>query len=116
MAFASWLGIVLCLVFNVIAVIICWVRGGGSKIFFLAIIYALLGIPLSYVLWYMPLSCNEIHIGFCIIAAIAPPIALQGKSLTGTLAAIDVFSDHAVVGDTGWGCGAKRIFEVLRQL
>ncbi|KAF5947093.1 hypothetical protein HYC85_017321 [Camellia sinensis] len=48
-------GIVLCLVFNVIAVIVCWIRGGGVKIFFLATIYALLGCPLSYVLWYRPL-------------------------------------------------------------
>ncbi|KAL7218502.1 hypothetical protein ACSBR2_011709 [Camellia fascicularis] len=55
LAFQSWLGIVLCLVFNVIAVIVCWIRGGGVKIFFLAIIYALLGCPLSYVLWYRPL-------------------------------------------------------------
>ncbi|XP_073264239.1 secretory carrier-associated membrane protein 4 isoform X3 [Populus alba] len=55
LAFASWLGIVLCLVFNVIAVTVCWIRGGGVKIFFLAIIYALMGCPLSYVLWYRPL-------------------------------------------------------------
>lgn len=27
----------------------------GVKIFFLAVIYALLGVPLSYVLWYRPL-------------------------------------------------------------
>ncbi|KAL7243362.1 hypothetical protein ACSBR1_015705 [Camellia fascicularis] len=55
LAFESWLGIVLCLVFNVIAMIVCWIRGGGVKIFFLATIYALLGCPLSYVLWYRPL-------------------------------------------------------------
>ncbi|KAL0327744.1 UNVERIFIED_CONTAM: Secretory carrier-associated membrane protein 4 [Sesamum angustifolium] len=48
-------GIVLCLVFNVIAITVCWIRGGGVKIFFLAIIYSLLGCPLSYVLWYRPL-------------------------------------------------------------
>ncbi|KAA8525704.1 hypothetical protein F0562_007559 [Nyssa sinensis] len=114
LAFASWLGIVLCLVFNVIAVIICWIRGGGVKIFFLATIYALLGCPLSYVLWYRPLyramrtdsALNFswfflfylLHIGFCIFAAIAPPIVFHGKSLTGILAAIDVFSDHVLVG------------------
>ncbi|KAA8521206.1 hypothetical protein F0562_011887 [Nyssa sinensis] len=146
LAFASWLGIVLCLVFNVIAVIVCWVRGGGVKILFLAIIYALLGCPLSYVLWYRPLyramrtdsalkftwfflfylvsficlpaammltllllvtfcfslfdavCIMQLHIGFCIVAAIAPPIVFHGKSLTGILAAIDVFSDHVLVG------------------
>ncbi|KAL4652519.1 hypothetical protein ACB092_01G239200 [Castanea dentata] len=55
LAFASWLGIVLCLVFNVIAVTACWIKGGGVKIFFLATICALLGCLLSYVLWYRPL-------------------------------------------------------------
>ncbi|KAG6780833.1 hypothetical protein POTOM_013712 [Populus tomentosa] len=143
LAFASWLGIVLCLVFNLIAVTVCWIRGGGVKIFFLAIIYALMGCPLSYVLWYRPLyramrqdACNAysglalavckvgkvtivtetclmtdsalkfswffvfylIHIGFCIFAAIAPPIVFHGKSLTGILPAVDVFSDHVLVG------------------
>lgn len=115
LAFASWLGILLCLGWNVIAVIVCWIKGGGVKIFLLACIYALLGCPLSYVLWYRPLYramrtdsalkfswffiLYLIHIGFCIIAAIAPPIVFHGKSLTGILAAIDTFSDHnALVG------------------
>ncbi|CAL0311779.1 unnamed protein product [Lupinus luteus] len=48
-------GIVLCLIFNLVAVIVCWIRGGGVKIFFLAVIYTRLGVPLSYVLWYRPL-------------------------------------------------------------
>ncbi|PQP99455.1 secretory carrier-associated membrane protein 4 [Prunus yedoensis var. nudiflora] len=114
LAFASWLGIVLCLSFNAIAVIVCWIRGGGVKIFLLATIYALLGCPLSYVLWYRPLYramrtdsafkfgwfflFYMLHIGFCIFAAIAPPIVFNGRSLTGILPAIDVFSDHVVVG------------------
>ncbi|KAG6391437.1 hypothetical protein SASPL_149191 [Salvia splendens] len=114
LAFASWLGIVLCLSFNVIAVTICWIKGGGVKLFLLAIIYALMGCPLSYVLWYRPLYramrtdsalkfgwfflCYMFHIGFCIVAAIAPPIVFQGQSLTGILAAVDVFSDHVIVG------------------
>ncbi|PIA58779.1 hypothetical protein AQUCO_00500606v1 [Aquilegia coerulea] len=114
LAFASWLGIVLCLVFNIIAVTVCWIEGEGVRIFFLATIYALLGVPLSYVLWYRPLyramrtdSALKfswfflfylLHIGFCIFAAIAPPIVFRGKSLTGILAAIDVFSDHRLAG------------------
>ncbi|CAN4128075.1 unnamed protein product [Withania somnifera] len=114
LAFASWLGIVFCLVFNVLAVTICWIKDGGVKIFFLAVIYALTGCPLSYVLWYRPLynamrtdsalkfgwffMFYLLHIGFCILAAIAPPIVFHGKSLTGILAAIDVFSDHILVG------------------
>uniref|UniRef100_A0A453PBT4 Secretory carrier-associated membrane protein n=1 Tax=Aegilops tauschii subsp. strangulata TaxID=200361 RepID=A0A453PBT4_AEGTS len=114
LAFASWLGIVLCLVWNFIAVTVCWIRGGDSKLFFLATIYGMLGVPLSYLMWYRPLYramrtdsafsfgwfflCYMLHIGFCIIAAIAPPIVFRGKSLTGILAAIDTFSDHALVG------------------
>ncbi|PWA84006.1 SCAMP-like protein [Artemisia annua] len=113
-AFASWLGIVLCLAFNVVAVTVCWTNGGGVKIFLLATLYALLGVPLSYVLWYRPLyramrtdsAMNFtwfflfylLHLVFCIFAAIAPPIVFQGKSLTGILAAVDVFSDHMIVG------------------
>ncbi|KAL0716369.1 hypothetical protein Bca4012_065691 [Brassica carinata] len=114
LAFASWLGIVLCLVFNVIATMVCWIKGGGVKIFFLATIYALMGCPLSYVVWYRPLYramrtdsalkfgwfffAYLIHIGFCIVAAIAPPIFFHGKSLTGVLAAIDVISDSVLAG------------------
>lgn len=114
LAFASWLGIIFCLGFNLIAVTVCWLRGGGSKIFFLAVIYALLGWPLSYVLWYRPLYramrtdsalkfgwfflVYSIHICFCILAAIAPPIFFHGRSLTGILAAVDVFSDHVLPG------------------
>ncbi|KAB5564278.1 hypothetical protein DKX38_004332 [Salix brachista] len=97
--------IVLCLVFNVIAVTVCWIRGGGVKIFFLAVIYALMGCPLSYVLWTdSALKFSWfflfylIHIGFCIFAAIAPPIFFHGKSLTGILPAVDVISGHLLVG------------------
>ncbi|EFH57661.1 predicted protein [Arabidopsis lyrata subsp. lyrata] len=107
LAFASWLGLVFCLIFNVIAVIVCWIEGAGGYIFFLATIYAFLGCPVSYVLWYKPLYLAMrtdsalkfgwffffylIHIGFCIFAAIAPPIIFDGQSLTGVLAAIDIF-------------------------
>ncbi|GMP95331.1 hypothetical protein CsSME_00044416 [Camellia sinensis var. sinensis] len=114
LAFASWLGIVLCLVFNVIAVTVNWIRGGDVKIFFLATIYAILGCPLSYVLWYRPLYramrtdsalkfgwfflFYSLHIVFCVFAAIAPPIVFHGQSLAGILAAIDVFSRHVLVG------------------
>ncbi|KAG8059765.1 hypothetical protein GUJ93_ZPchr0002g23689 [Zizania palustris] len=114
LVFVSWLGIVLCLFWNFIAVIVCWIRGGDSKLFFLATIYGMLGIPLSYLMWYRPLYramrtdsafsfgwfflCYMLHIAFCVFAAIAPPVIFRGKSLTGILAAIDTFSDHAIVG------------------
>ncbi|XP_043696192.1 secretory carrier-associated membrane protein 4 [Telopea speciosissima] len=114
LAFASWLGIVLCLVFNIVAVIVYWIKGGGVTIFFLAIIYALLGCPLSYVLWYRPLYRGMrtdsalnftgfflfylLHILFCIFAAIAPPVVFRGESLAGILAAIDVFRVSVLAG------------------
>ncbi|KAJ8650546.1 hypothetical protein MRB53_003569 [Persea americana] len=113
-AFASWLGIIFCLIWNIVAVTFYWIRGEGVRIFFLATIYAILGCPLSYVLWYKPLYhamrtgsalkfgwffvLYMFHIAFCIYAAIAPPFIFNGKSLTGILAAIDVFSDHVLVG------------------
>ena len=84
------------------------------KIWFLAIIYFIAGIPGAYVLWYRPLyrafrtdsALNFgwfflfylLHLGFCILAAVAPPIVFKGKSLTGILSAIDVVGDHAVIG------------------
>lgn len=113
LAFASWLGILICLVWNVIAVMVCWIKGEGVKIFLLACIYAISGCPLSYVLWYRPLYnamrtdstvkfgmfflIYVVHIGFCIIAAIAPPIVFHGQSFTGILSAIDVLPHHALV-------------------
>ncbi|CAN6546503.1 unnamed protein product [Malus baccata var. baccata] len=113
-AFTTWLGIVLCLFWNIIAVTTAWIKGDGVKIWFLAIIYFIAGAPGSYVLWYRPLYRTfrsesalkygwffmfyMLHIGFCIFAAVAPPIFFNGKSLTGILAAIDVLSDHALVG------------------
>nr|ACU17661.1 unknown [Glycine max] len=113
-AFTTLLGLVLCLFWNVIAVTAAWIKGEGVKIWFLAIIYFIAGVPGAYVLWYRPLYRafrNEsalkfgwfflfylLHIGFCILAAVAPPIVFKGKSLTGILAAIDVLGDHALIG------------------
>ena len=34
-----------------------------------------------------------------VVFTIAPPIIFEGKSLMGNLAAIDLFSDHVLVGD-----------------
>lgn len=114
-AFASWLGIVICLIWNLVAVTAAWVKiSDGVKIWLLAIIYALAGIPGSYVLWYKPLYRAMrtesalrfgwfflfylLHLGFTILAAVAPPIIFKGKSLAGILAAIDIFSISTIVG------------------
>ncbi|KAH1208130.1 Secretory carrier-associated membrane protein 3 [Glycine max] len=113
-AFTSLLGLALCLTWNIVAVTSAWIKGEGVKIWFLAIIYFIAGIPGAYVLWYRPLyrafrtdsALNFgwfflfylLHLGFCILAAVAPPIVFKGKSLTGILSAIDVVGDHAVIG------------------
>ncbi|KAK8618376.1 hypothetical protein V6N13_132369 [Hibiscus sabdariffa] len=113
-AFSSFLGLVLCLLWNIIAVTTAWIKGEGARIWFLAIIYFTAGVPGAYVLWYRPLYRafrNEsaltfgwfflfylLHIGFCIFAAVAPPIVFRGKSLTGILPAVDLISGNALVG------------------
>lgn len=113
-AFASWLGMVLCLVWNAIAVSVAWIKGEGVNIWLLAIIYVIVGCPGSYVLWYKPLyraMSNEnafrfgcffltylFHIGFCIFAAVAPPIFFNGRSLAGILPAVDYFPKILLVG------------------
>ncbi|XP_022720512.1 secretory carrier-associated membrane protein 3-like isoform X2 [Durio zibethinus] len=113
-AFSTFLGLVLCLLWNIIAVTAAWIRGEGVRIWFLAIIYFIAGVPGAYVLWYRPLYRtfrNEsafrfgwfflfylLHIGFSIFAAVAPPIVFKGKSLTGILPAVDLVGGNAVVG------------------
>ncbi|KAJ9168910.1 hypothetical protein P3X46_020387 [Hevea brasiliensis] len=113
-AFTTFLGLVVCLFWNLIAITTAWIKGEGVRIWFLAIIYFISGVPGAYVLWYRPLyrafrteSAMKfgwfflfymVHIGFCIVAAVAPPIVFKGKSFTGILSAIDVVGDHALVG------------------
>ncbi|GAB4825003.1 Secretory carrier-associated membrane protein 3 [Ancistrocladus abbreviatus] len=113
-AFATYLGLVLCLSWNIIAVTTAWIKGEGVKIWLLSIIYFISGVPGAYVLWYRPLYramrtdsalkfgwfflLYAVHIGFCILASVAPPIIFEGKSLTGILAAIDVLGNNALTG------------------
>ncbi|KAI5389836.1 Secretory carrier-associated membrane protein 1, variant 3 [Lathyrus oleraceus] len=54
-AFTTWLGLVLCLLWNIVAVTTAWIKGEGPTIWFLAIIYFISGAPGSYVMWYRPL-------------------------------------------------------------
>lgn len=113
-AFTTLLGLAACLVWNLVAVTLAWIRGEGPTIWLLAVIYLISGVPGAYVLWYRPLYramrtdsalkfgwfflSYVFHIGFCIIAAVAPPIFFKGKSLTGILPAIDLLGWHALVG------------------
>ncbi|CAD5176067.1 unnamed protein product [Musa acuminata subsp. malaccensis] len=113
-AFASLLGLFACLFWNIIAVTAAWIKGEGVKIWLLAIIYFIAGVPGAYVLWYRPLYramrtesalkfgwfflFYVLHIGFVIYSAVAPPIFFKGKSLTGILPAVDIIGDHLLVG------------------
>ncbi|XP_039006922.1 secretory carrier-associated membrane protein 1-like isoform X1 [Hibiscus syriacus] len=54
-AFTTFLGLVLCLFWNIVAVTTAWVKGEGPTIWFLSIIYFISGVPGGYVLWYRPL-------------------------------------------------------------
>ncbi|KAK9092390.1 hypothetical protein Syun_027301 [Stephania yunnanensis] len=113
-AFTTFLGLFACLLWNIIAVSTAWIRGLGVTTWFLAIIYFISGVPGGYVLWYRPLyramrtesalkfgwffMFYSLHIAFCVFAAVAPPIIFKGKSLAGILPAIDLISDHILVG------------------
>ncbi|KAL7593267.1 secretory carrier-associated membrane protein 2 [Lactuca sativa] len=113
-AFTTYLGLVLCLLWNIIATTTAWIKGEDPKIWFLALIYFISGVPLAYVLWYRPLyrafrseSALKftwfflfylVHIGFVIFAAVAPPVVFKGKSLAGILPAVDLVGKHALVG------------------
>ncbi|XP_057764528.1 secretory carrier-associated membrane protein 2-like [Salvia miltiorrhiza] len=113
-AFTTFLGLSFTLLWNVIAVTSAWIKGENVRIWFLAIIYFISGVPGAYVLWYRPLyrafrkeSALKfgwfflfylLHIGFCIVAAIAPPFVFKGKSFAGILSAIDLIGDQVLVG------------------
>lgn len=113
-AFTTFLGLVACLFWNVIAVTTAWIKEGDPKIWFLAIIYFISGVPGAYVLWYRPLynafrtdSAMKfgwffffylLHIIFVVFAAVAPPVVFKGKSLAGILPAVDLISKQVLVG------------------
>lgn len=113
-AFSTFLGLVLALLWNIVAVTTQWIKGGDAKIWLLAIIYFVSGVPGAYVLWYRPLYrafrsesalkftwffiFYALHIVFVVFAAVAPPIIFKGKSLTGILAAVDVIGGNVLVG------------------
>lgn len=113
-AFTTFLGLVVCLVWNVIAVTLAWIKGEGASIWLLAIIYLVAGVPAAYVLWYRPLYramrsdsvlkfglfflSYIFHIAFCVFSAVAPPIFFKGNSLTGILPALVQLTGHVIVG------------------
>nr|GEY53310.1 serine/threonine-protein phosphatase 2A 65 kDa regulatory subunit A beta isoform-like [Tanacetum cinerariifolium] len=54
-AFTAYLGFVLCLWWNIIATTATWIKGQDRRIWFLALVYFIAGVPMAYVLWYRPL-------------------------------------------------------------
>ncbi|CAO2814468.1 unnamed protein product [Amaranthus hypochondriacus] len=113
-AFTTYIGLFLCLLWNIVAVTVAWIKGEGVEIWLLSIIYFICGVPGSYVFWYRPLYramrtesalkvgwffiAYTVHLIFCGLAAIAPPFVFEDKSLTGLSSAIDVLNDNAIVG------------------
>ncbi|XP_048530212.1 secretory carrier-associated membrane protein 4 isoform X2 [Triticum urartu] len=116
-AFASLLGLIICLFWNIVCVTAAWIKGEGPKIWFLAVIYFILGCPGAYYLWYRPLyraMRNDsalkfgwfflfylVHIAFCVYAAISPSILFVGKSLTGIFPSISLIGKSVIVGLAG---------------
>ncbi|XP_051129736.1 secretory carrier-associated membrane protein 1-like isoform X2 [Andrographis paniculata] len=113
-AFTTFLGLILCLLWNFIAISIAWSKGADPTIWFLAIIYLITGVPSAYMSWYRPLYramrtesvlnfgwfflSYMVHIGFCAFATVAPPMIFRGDSLTGILPAIGYFTSDALMG------------------
>nr|XP_043631520.1 secretory carrier-associated membrane protein 1-like isoform X2 [Erigeron canadensis] len=75
-AFTSFLGVVACLVWNLVAVTAAWIKGEGPTIWFLAVIYLIAGVPGAYVMWYRPLH----------------------RAMSGILPALDLLTSNAIVG------------------
>ncbi|KAJ9168909.1 hypothetical protein P3X46_020386 [Hevea brasiliensis] len=107
-AFGAYLGLVVCLSWNLVAVTCLWILGGAENItLLLAIAVLVLGVPAAYASWYRTLSLafreednaskfHEflllylIHLAFCVFASINTP----GKYLTGIQSAMDVYLDN----------------------
>ncbi|MED6154942.1 hypothetical protein PIB30_001083 [Stylosanthes scabra] len=84
-AFTTWLGIIACLTWNLVAVTVAWIYGGDLSNWFLAIIYLISGVPGSFVMWYRPLY----------------------RACRGVLPALEELTDNSLVAAfyfVGFGC------------
>lgn len=131
-AFTTFLGLAFCLLWNFIVITIAWIKGEGVKIWLLSIIYIITCIPGAYFLWYRPLYRAMrtdgalyfgwfffgymLHIIFCLVAAVAPAIFFDGKSLTGILPAISLMSYSYALGVLYFIGFALFILEVLLSI
>ncbi|KAK8617413.1 hypothetical protein V6N13_080329 [Hibiscus sabdariffa] len=113
-AFATLIGLVVCLLYNAVAATAAWSKGYGLIIWLLAVIYILTGIPGGFYLWYSPLYKAartdsalrfgtfflgySVHIAFCVLAAVAPGFFFREGSITGILAALVIFPNDRALG------------------
>jgi hypothetical protein len=119
LAYWTYLGLLLCFLWNTVCVSAAWAKGvvsGGSGFvcWLAAILYAIAGIILAWILWYRRLYnamrkdraltfawfflMYMVHIAWCIFAAISPPIFIKGNSLTGFLSFIKALDKDTVIG------------------
>ncbi|XP_060195135.1 secretory carrier-associated membrane protein 2-like [Lycium barbarum] len=112
-AFATFLGLGCCLLWNLLSTTTLWFKGGDVGAWVLSILY-LFGFPLAYFVWYRPLYramrtdsalkfgwfflCYSIHITYCVLAAVAPPFIFREHSLTGFMNAIDLIRWSSTLG------------------
>ncbi|KAE8692745.1 Secretory carrier-associated membrane protein 1 [Hibiscus syriacus] len=117
-AFATLIGLVICLLYNIAAATVAWIKGYGLIIWLLSVIYTLTGIPGGFYLWYSPLYKAartdsalwfgsfflgySLHMLFCVLAAIAPEFFFREGSITGILAALDLFTHNHALGVSSW--------------
>lgn len=113
-AFASFLGIEICLIWNLISVMTAWIKGVDPVVVFFALIYLITGGPGAYFLWYRPLYralrtesllnfgwfflIYVLHILFVCYAVIAPPIIFKGYTLTGIITALGLIDYSKIPG------------------
>ncbi|KAF5728941.1 hypothetical protein HS088_TW21G01096 [Tripterygium wilfordii] len=113
---ATFLGVVLCLSWNVFAVATAWMTGlVAKKVFLLAIICFLVGVPGAYLSWYHLLSralrrkdgkdydwalvLYLFYFSLWYFATLSPSIIYyEGKFITGMIPSIIILGENTLVG------------------
>ncbi|RCV42001.1 hypothetical protein SETIT_9G179700v2 [Setaria italica] len=113
-SFASLLGLVICLFWNILCVTGAWITGH--------VIYFITGCPGAYFLWKDSAFSYGwfflfyfFHIAFCIYAAVSPPFYM-GRALAGILQAISEIGENAAVGIMYFMGFAIFVLEVLLSM
>ncbi|MEW5304079.1 MAG: hypothetical protein WDW36_006713 [Sanguina aurantia] len=116
-AYFAWYGLLLCLTWNLFcASVMLGYKQADQRIasWFLAIVYFITGVPLSFYLWYLKIyngakndstfgfigffALFAIHVAFCTWAAIAFPFSSEQWSFAGFVTAIKAFDISAFAG------------------